>query len=63
MKYLIKMVSCDEPGSARVLLFCLKLSIAPFSGLAASRTVRNGTLLSPAMIMTCSAGNMGLCCS
>ena len=49
------MVSCDEPVPARVLSLRSKLSNAPFSGLVASRTLGSGTLLSPAIAMTCSA--------
>lgn len=49
------MVSGVALVPARVLSLRSKLSIAPFSGLVASRTAGRGTLLSPAVVMIRSA--------
>ena len=48
-------MSCDEPVPPRVLSLRSKLSNAPFSGLVDSKTLGKGTLLAPAVAITCSA--------
>jgi len=54
------MVSCDEPVPARELLLQSKLSNASLSELVASKTLGSGTLLAPAVAMTCSATSISI---
>ena len=49
------MISCDEPVPAGEFSLQSKLSNALFSELFASKTLGSGTLLAPAVAMTCSA--------